>query len=243
MIDVAFTPASMRPCAVAVVIDVLRATSSIVQALAAGYERVSCCPSPERAEGLRREGTVLAGERGCLPIPGFDLGNSPSGLRHPLGAELVLCTTNGTPALVAAAGVAERVVVAALSNLDAVVAALDGADVQVVCAGTDGRPGLDDVYVAGRIVALLGGRRTDGAAMAECLAAHYTTAEAALRASQAARNLCAVGLLADVADCSRESIFDVVPVVGGVGDGVANVTAARRVTHSFGTMRHARHLA
>ena len=243
MIDVAFTRAEIRPAAVAVVIDVLRASSSVVQALAGGYERVLCCESIERAEQLRGPDRVLAGERDCLPPPGFDLGNSPSGFATPLAREVVLATTNGAPTLVAAANAAERVVVAAMSNLQAVVAAVGDADVQLVCAGTDGRPGLDDTYVAGRIAELLKGDRTDGALMAQSLVALYATPLAALEASQAARNLLAVDLDSDVEACAQDSVFDIAPVVTRVGDGMVEVTRGDLAKDNSPVMPVAQHLA
>ena len=87
-VDVAFTPEPARPTQFALVVDVLRATSTIVAALDAGYRRVLCTP---------------AGERGCLAIEGFDRGNSPRFPDdHDGSSELVLCTTNGTPALLSA---------------------------------------------------------------------------------------------------------------------------------------------
>ena len=69
MIDVAFTRADLRPADVAVVIDVLRATSTATQALAAGYRSVLCVESVEVALTLRGPGRVLAGERRCVRPP------------------------------------------------------------------------------------------------------------------------------------------------------------------------------
>ena len=231
MIDVAFTRADIRPAAVAVVIDVLRATSSIVQALAAGYERVLCADSIERARELRAPGRVLAGERSCVPPEDFDLGNSPAGFERPRGEELILATTNGAPALIAAATVAERTLVAALLNLDAVTAAIVGEDdVQLVCAGTDGRVGFEDVYVAGRIALHVPGPRTDAAKTAECVALRYPLAIRALSVSEDARALAAVGLQHDLLACARESVTHLVPeATPGVG-GIAVVE--RTPSHS-----------
>ncbi len=243
MIDVAFTRAEVRPAEVAVVIDVLRATSSIVQALASGYERVLCCDSIERAEQLRGPGRVLAGERDCLPPPGFDLGNSPSGFANPQGREVVLATTNGAPTLVAAADAADQVVVAAMSNLSAVVSFVRGADVLLICAGTDGMAGLDDVYVAGRIALMLDGPRTDAAQMAQCLAEHYASPELALSASRAAENLVQAGLEDDVLDCAADSIHAVVPRVAQASDGVVEATVAASEKQSFRSMQTVEHLA
>ena len=150
MIDVALTRADLRAADIAVVVDVLRATTTATRALAAGYRSVLCAESVELALTLRGPGRVLAGERRCVAPPGFDQGNSPREAARRRGDELVLATTNGAPAIVAAARHAPVVLVACLLNLDAVIAALEGADVQVVCAGTDGAVALEDVYVAGR---------------------------------------------------------------------------------------------
>ncbi len=226
MIDVAFTRAEVRPAAVAVVIDVLRASSSIIQALASGYRQVLCADSIERARELRAPGRVLAGEHELVPPEDFELGNSPAGFERPLADEVVLATTNGAPALVAAAGISERVLVGALLNLDAVTAALAAEDdVQLVCAGTHGRLGLEDVYVAGRIALRLPGPRTDAARTAECVAAHYSEAIDALSDSEDARALAEVGLQDDVEACAQESVIDAVPEAATGAPGVALVTA------------------
>ena len=102
MIDVALTRADLRAADVAVVVDVLRATTTATQALAAGYRSVLCAESVELALGLRGPGRVLAGERRCVAPPGFDQGNSPREAARRRGDELVLATTNGAPAIVAA---------------------------------------------------------------------------------------------------------------------------------------------
>ena len=98
LLDVAFTPADLRPTEVAVVVDVLRAGSTIATALAAGHGRVLCVAEVEQARQLRGPGRTLAGERGCRRIEGFDIGNSPRAFRGGDTGDLVLCTTNGTPA-------------------------------------------------------------------------------------------------------------------------------------------------
>jgi phosphosulfolactate phosphohydrolase-like enzyme len=168
VIDVALSPAELRRSDVAVVIDVLRATSTAVTALGDGYVHVVFAASLDLARDLQRAGRVLAGERHCLRPDGFDQGNSPSDAAGRRGDELVLATTNGTPAVVAATQVAPTVLIASLLNLRAVTKRLVGAgDVQFVCAGTDGAVALEDVYVAGRIAAHLPGARTDAAIVAE----------------------------------------------------------------------------
>jgi len=240
MIDVAFLGAHVRPADTAVVIDVLRATSTITLALASGYERVLVAGSVDEARNLRADDRVLAGEVRCARAPGFDLGNSPEETLEPRGRELVLATTNGAPAIIAAAEVAGEVLVASLLNLDAVCALLAGADdVLLVCAGTDGRVSIEDVYLAGRLSALLEGERSDGAQIAEAVAAAYPTAQDALEASRGAIGLRREGLEADIEFCAQESIVDAVPRLARTVDGVAILEPApspATATHSTDSM-------
>lgn len=238
MIDVAFTPADILGAggrdgtkrendspSVALVVDVLRASSTIVAALAAGFERVLCVGDVEGARALAGPGRELAGERKCRQIEGFDHGNSPGALEHaPPVPELVLCTTNGTPAVLAAGEVADEVLIASLVNLDAVLAAVPGdADVTIVCSGTDRRFALEDAYAAGRIVEHLGGARTDAATAAVRIAGSYAAASDALGESADAEVLRDTGQSVDIDFCARESVFDVVPRVAKTDDAVATV--------------------
>lgn len=232
MIDVALTRADLRPADVAVVIDVLRATSTATQALAAGYHSVLCVDRIERALALRAPGRVLAGEQRCVAPPGFDMGNSPIEATLRRGDELVLTTTNGVPAIVAAARHAPRVLLACLLNFEAVLAALQcdrdaaNGDVQIVCSGTDGAVALEDVYVAGRLCARLHGPRTDAALIAERVASAYPTPFEALSACANARTLRAAGLKHDITYCAGESELDVVPSVLLGTPGVVTVVDA-----------------
>jgi 2-phosphosulfolactate phosphatase len=228
VIDIALTPAELRPAGTAVVIDVLRATSTATQALAAGYKRVLCVDSVERASELRAPGRVLAGERNCLMPADFDQGNSPQAALRVRGAELVLATTNGAPAIVAAAARAPVVLIASLLNLRAAVEQLRaaGGDVQIVCSGTDGAVALEDVYVAGRISSQLSGPRTDAALVAEAVVRGHATAVDALAASSDAARLREVGLDDDIKYCARESRIDTVPRVILASGGIAVLAAA-----------------
>ncbi len=244
VVDVCFTPREIRPVEVAVVVDVLRATSTIVQALAVGYPRVVCCRSVATARDLRTPGRVLAGERACVRVPDFELGNSPTAMATAgrRGEELVLATTNGSPAIVAAALAAERVLVASLLNLGAVVAAVPtGADVAIVCSGTDGRPALEDVYVAGRLVAALGGVPSDAARVAERVASGYGSPLEPLAASEDAAQLRATGQERDIAWCARESVLEVVPEVWSTQD-VASVVGPAE-NHRYNPMNRAANFA
>jgi len=215
-VHVAFTPGEQTPAPIGIVVDVLRATSTMTQALAAGYRRVLCCAEIEDARALAEsEGSAkLAGERRLEHIEGFDFGNSPRELAgEPAAETLVLSTTNGTRLLVAAAARFEQVFVGSLLNLGAVAFAVreTGEDVAVLCAGVLGELALDDAYCAGRIVTALGGEHADSAAAAARLAASFPNSVAGLGASQSARNLRKHGLEDDIEWCARENALDVVP--------------------------------
>jgi 2-phosphosulfolactate phosphatase len=228
-VDVVFTPDEAGAAPTGVVIDVIRATSTMCQALASGYQRVFCAAEVEEARALREslgEG-ALGGERHAVRPPGFDLGNSPREYVEPIADTLILSTTNGTRAVVAAAQRCERVFIASLLNLAAVVDASRGAgdDIVVVCAGVQGTLALDDAFVAGRIVELLASERTDAAEAAARLATTWSSAEEAFRASKSGRNLMenAPDLEPDIAFCARESILDVVPRLVAMRDTAAEI--------------------
>lgn len=224
-IDVAFTPAEVRPTHVAVVVDVMRATSVIAQALASGYRRVLCCREIEEARALRAElgdAAVVGGERDAQRIEGFDLGASPLEYLEPRAETAILTTTNGTRTILAAASNAQIVLLGALLNLDAVVAAARelGEDVTVVCAGYQGAFAIDDAYTAGRIVALLDGEPTDAAVAATAIARTYPTAWEGVNA----RTYGPPGLEDDLRWCTQENTLTVVPRLARLVDKSAEVT-------------------
>jgi 2-phosphosulfolactate phosphatase len=240
-IDVAFTPGKPDDASVAVVIDVLRATTTIAYALAQGYERVLACGDLDQARELARRvngGAVLAGERACVKPEGFDLGNSPREFEGPaLGTTLIITTTNGTRAIITAAAHAETVAMGSLANLTSCAARVGRAareasgDVLVQCAGVEGEFTMDDAYTAGRFVFELSvwlaeWDLTDSARAAEAIARGYESAGDGLAASKSARNLRDANLLDDVRFCARESTLDVVPMVADVDAGVALITPA-----------------
>jgi len=238
-LHVALVPRDPAPCDLAIVVDCIRATTTLAHALAAGYERVICVGEIEDAFAVRSElgsAAILGGERGGVRIDGFDLGNSPAEYAAPLAPTLVLTTTNGTRAILRSVAEAGTVLVGSLVCLDAVARAAAAAAprgvIAVRCAGVAGEVALDDVYVAGRVVrelrVLLPDHAvSDAAATALGLAAAYPTALAALQASESARNLAQAGLGDDVPRCARESVLAVVPRVAGSTAGRAVVTAVQ----------------
>lgn len=141
---------------VAIVIDVLRATSVMATALSAGASQIVTCREVSDAFELAERFTprpLLCGERGCQPISGFDLGNSPAeySVECVRGRSLLLTTTNGTRAIEASRK-ARRLIAASFLNVSAVIESLSGCErVHLVCAGTDGEITAEDVLLAGAI--------------------------------------------------------------------------------------------
>jgi 2-phosphosulfolactate phosphatase len=143
---------------IAVVIDVLRATSVIVTAVSNGARWVKTVATIEEAFQLKSPDVILGGERQAMPIEGFDLGNSPLEYtsQRVSGKGIVLTTTNGTLAL-SRSGTAEEVLIGALLNHQAVAdyLFLKHLPVELICAGTNGEFSLDDFLCAGLICSTL----------------------------------------------------------------------------------------
>ena len=197
---------------VSIVVDVMRATSTIAQALASGYRRVLCCRDVEEALALREEldeEVVLGGERKAVLIEGFDLGASPREYLEPRAETVIMTTTNGTRAILAAASRSEVVLLGSLLNLGAVAAVTrtGETDVTVVCAGYQGAFAIDDAYCAGRIVELVDGERTDAAVASLAIANAFPTAWEGVTA----RTYGPPGLDDDLRWCTQENTLQVVP--------------------------------
>lgn len=221
-----FAPDQLRG-GVAVVIDVLRASTTIAEALAAGATEVVPCGEIEEAHRLAANRTagsvVLGGERGGRLIDGFDLDNSPARYTADSvgGKSVVFTTTNGTRALLRARQ-ADRVFIGAFVNVDAVVNRLirEERAVHLVCAGTDGEVTAEDCLFAGAVAVnlydLRGGAPADDACrmVMDFFTARSQTRESfldALRTSSGGRNLQELGLDADIERAAEWNRSDVVP--------------------------------
>lgn len=230
-LDVYLTPAEIVPGDVAertvVVVDVLRATTTIVEALAAGAKGLFPVGSIEEAlrlaNTLGRDDVLLCGERKCLPIEGFDLGNSPGDFtpERVAGKILVMSTTNGTSAIMGAPGAA-RVIVGSWLNAGAVVDELvrSGAEPVIVCAGRDRQFGLEDATLAGRIASDVMAARpeaewqaNDGALAAMALVRAYADPAALFPLTLAGQAIVAAGLGEDLAFCAQTDRHEAVPVL------------------------------
>lgn len=209
----------------AVVVDVLRATTTIVHALAAGCPAVRFCAEIEEArnlaDGLRAGRTLLGGERAGVAPPGFDLGNSPLEYTAAAckGRTLVLTTTNGTRALLRAAQ-AERTLAAGFVNFSAVCEQLraDRRAVHIICAGTDGEITLEDTLLAGAFVDFLcdqGDIRPDDSARIawDCFENNGRVLLPALELSGGAASLKRLGYHDDIRAAAQVDLFALVPEV------------------------------
>jgi 2-phosphosulfolactate phosphatase len=222
---------------VAVVIDVLRATTTIVTALAAGAEEVVPClevADAQRLASAEPSRCVLGGERGGLKIEGFALGNSPAEYTTEAvgGKKVIFTTTNGTRAM-QHCRTARRVLIAAMVNYSAICRELQGESrVDIVCAGTDRHITREDTLLAGAIVSELTGRgavasggsspertvelndQAEIAADAWRAAVGQLTGESlvasALRSSLGGRNLIEIGHENDIDLAAQIDRFDVV---------------------------------
>jgi len=205
---------------IAVVIDVLRASTTILAALANGARCVIPCGDVATAKRIAadfpRADVLLGGERGGVRIDGFDLDNSPAGYTSAQvsGKTIVFTTTNGTAALLRSQ-TADRVLIGSLVNRRAVAHELAGDQraVHLVCAGTDGCVTAEDLLTAGAISAELEARiggtssRDDLALVARDLwAAESSSSDqlrTALRRSRGGRNLVELGFDADIDFAAR----------------------------------------
>ena len=221
--------------ATCIVLDALRATTTIAHALAAGAERVlpmqEVSEAMSAAAALPKSSYLLGGERSGVRIPGFDLGNSPREYQpeRVAGRTLVFTTTNGTRAMLHCHR-ARAVLLAAFVNRSAVASRLiDDDNVHLVCAGTNGEITREDVLAAGAIIDLASRERADAelndqATLArdawrsvvagidpcqtELLSARLRRT---LRDTQGGKNLIALGLETDIDDAGSLDAVAVVP--------------------------------
>ena len=231
-IDAFFGPGGVTPAdttgRVVIVIDVLRASTSIAVALANGARAVIPLDGTEdvvtRAKAFDRSEVRLAGERQMRPIPGFDLGNSPKEFTREAveGKTVLLTTTNGTAAISVIQG-ARDVMIGSYVNFSAVLtmsrAALrGGTDIVIVCAGQDKQFSLEDAACAGRFVHHVSRRLSDVALNDAALAAmlidrRYSDNILRLFAASAhGRALSEAGYGDDLTDCAAVDSCPVIPL-------------------------------
>jgi 2-phosphosulfolactate phosphatase len=228
-LDAALTPADISRlperdlgATTCVVFDVLRATSSMITALANGVAEIFPVKTIEEALALRKEmpDALLGGERHGERIEGFDLGNNPFEYTELAGRRIISTTTNGTVALRACER-AGRVLVGALLNLAALRDELTRsrpAEVLLVCAGTFETFALEDAIAAGLLAAEFPeAEPTDAAVAAIATARRFATPLQALLAARNGRALAARGWHDQIEWCAQVSRFG---AIGAMDNGI-----------------------
>lgn len=241
------TVASLPPDEIAertaVVIDVLRATSTITAALANGAKAVIPVLTPEeafeRVAQLPAGAVLLGGERRSVRIEGFNLGNSPLEYTRARvsGKTIIFTTTNGTRAIRRAAG-ANSLLIASFLNISAVAARVFelGKDVVILCAGTHDRFSLEDTACAGALVGALSGPDIDLdlcdlARVARLLYETYQGRLAELLHHSAhGQNLVKLGLSDDLIFCAQA---DSLPIVPEFRDGEVRLDGSYHSVHDL----------
>ena len=229
-IDVVMVPAEMPEQGFAgkavAVIDVLRASTSIVAALEAGAKEIIPLASIEEAtrlaETMGRETVVLCGERDGNKINGFDLGNSPLEFtpENVKGKSLLMATTNGTVAVARAKGAA-LITVGCLINAKALVPVLTEAPVDIIllCSGKQGRASLEDLLCAGYLTRLVKDQcpeaeLNDGARVArDIYEKHKGHLTKAVKESAHGSYLADLGYLTDIEYSTQPDSSNTVPVM------------------------------
>ena len=213
-----------------VVIDVLRAASTLTAAFAAGAIEAYTFRTVRDLFSARRKLSgrplLLCGERGRLPVRGFDLGNSPRDFTPEIcgGRTLLMTTTNGTRALFLARQ-AKEVILGCFLNLASVSNYLRRArgDIALLCAGTEGDLSDDDIACAGAIVEKLSEAKRTLTPTAEEALHTWRRARRSLKqfllASRGGLPLVQAGLGQDILDCAHRSRFDAIPRVAAYRDG------------------------
>ena len=203
---------------VVVVIDILRATSTITTIL----ENEAAAVIPVREESIAREykekGFLVGGERGGETIEGFDFGNSPFhyGNEVVAGKDIVLTTTNGTKCIEMSAD-AHQVIVGSFLNLEAVIKHLVATqkDVVLFCAGWKDRVNLEDSLYAGAVAEGLKDANYDDPSLLSIDAYKAAQADlfAALQHSNHFQRLASKGVTKDIAYCCKRDTTDIVGVL------------------------------
>lgn len=205
-----------------VVIDILRATSAMVTALAHGVQSIIPVAELDEALEMKEFGYTIAGERNAEKVNGFDLGNSPLEFQHPKlkGRDIVLTTTNGTRCIEMCKG-AHQIIAGAFLNLDAVAAHLiaSNTDTLLFCAGWKNKFNLEDTLFAGALAEKLQGHfdsECDSTIAAIQLYRQNAQAlDSFMDQASHVKRFRKFGLLEDKDFCMQHSIYNIVPVMEG----------------------------
>jgi 2-phosphosulfolactate phosphatase len=201
-----------------VVIDVLRATSTITTILENGANSVIPVMEESIATEYKAKGYLVGGERGGETIPGFDFGNSPFHYKPHLvnGKDVVLTTTNGTKCIEMASH-ADRVIVGSFLNLNAVVTYIkeSNKDVVLFCAGWKDRVNLEDSLFAGAVASLVKDANYDDSSLLAIDAYNASKRDLfnSLKNSNHFQRLASKGVTKDIEYCCKTNISNKVPIL------------------------------
>ena len=203
----------------AIVIDVLRATSTIATALFNGAAKILPVANVEQALLYKDKGCLIGGERKGIKLPGFDLGNSPLEYTRERveNRDIVLTTTNGTQALLSTADI-EQVYTASFLNMQSIVELVSKKEgnIVIICSGDHGNLSLEDSFCAGLLLKTLLEKKqftlAKGAAEAIALTVEYDNdVNNAMKNSRHRKNLENLGFSPDIIYCSRLNELSVIP--------------------------------
>lgn len=201
-----------------VVVDVLRATSSMVTGLANGLQAIKPVATLDECKKLSAEGYITAAERGGKKVEGFDIGNSPFSYMavELVGQKVAITTTNGTLAISKSTS-ADHILIGAFLNIKAVADRLRSInkDVIIFCAGWQGSVNLEDTLFAGALIEILSNEfelSTDDAKMSKSLfQANKGKLLETVANSAHAKRLEKFGVIKDIEFCVRFDEYSIVP--------------------------------
>ncbi len=226
-IEVCLTPALLDLYAIensiVVVIDILRATSSITYGIENGAEAIIPVMNVEDCLNYADKGYLLAAERNGEVVEGYDFGNSPFSYtaEKVAGQTIVLTTTNGTKAMHLAQERAHQVVVGSFLNLSSVCNYLkkENKDVLLLCAGWKDNFNLEDTLFAGAVVEQLQNDFTVGDDSSVAALDMYQLAKGDLRKylkkSSHNHRLVKLNIEEDVKFCLKVDVCTIIPVLEG----------------------------
>jgi len=209
-----------------VMIDVLRASSTIITALANGCRGFIPILSPDqakkKAQQFEKERILLGGEREGIKIKGFDLGNSPREYKRELVKDktIIFSTTNGVKTLEMVKS-AYKIIIGSFLNLQAVYNYCTNyqGNILIICAGKEGKFSLEDTACAGMIINSLKDvfpgacQEVDANLIVQLLYEKFSNnILEILRKSQHGRYLDSIGLGEDLKFCSQLDFFHIVPI-------------------------------
>ena len=205
---------------IVVVIDVLRATSTINTLLFLGAEHVRPISSLEECKSLKDQDYIIMAERQGKKVDGFDYGNSPTKLREKdiRGKKVAIATSNGSKAIIKSEG-SEKTIMCSFLNIESVINFIKRSDLDTIllCSGWLGKTNLEDTLCAGGIVAGLDNFEieSDTALMAKALHDNTDDILETMKLSSHAKRLSGYDNKVDIEFCSRVNTQPIIPILNG----------------------------